>query len=123
MKKSEDCTKVQKTIYSDFPNIGKKLNMRHIEPQTATIKTEHLHVTLHSKYQKSNTGKLITYKGFRITADFSQHKHIKGKKIKNQKTKKQASLSEVFQTLKYNNFQTKLTCHTKLSFKIDGEIK
>jgi hypothetical protein len=58
--------------------------------------------------------KQIAYKGksIKITADFS----TKTLKIRR-------AWGEIFQVLKENNFNPRILCPAKLSFKIDGAIK
>jgi hypothetical protein len=58
--------------------------------------------------------KQITYKGkpIKITADFST-----------ETLKERRAWNEVFWALNENNFNSRILCPEKLSFKIDGAIK
>jgi hypothetical protein len=58
--------------------------------------------------------KQITYKGkpIKLTADFSM-----------ETIKARRAWSEVFRALNENNFDPRILCPAKLSFKIDGAIK
>jgi hypothetical protein len=121
------CNIFNKIITENFPNLEKTMPIQVQEASRTLIRPDQNRTTpRHILIQTTSTEnrerilkvervkKQVTYKGksIKIKADFST-----------QTLKARRAWGEIFQALNENNFNPRIFCPAKLSFKTDGAIK